>query len=219
MNKICHSSFILILFILFTKVGYGQTSHIVLVGPNGQFVFEPVNLTINSGDTVVWEWESNNHTTTSDAISGDEVWDSGILNNGESYSKVFMTPGSYGYHCTPHVNFGMVGTITIEEVVGIDNYSIVGPNKFVLNQNYPNPFNPSSIISYSLLEPGFVTLQIYDIFGREIRILINQAQDAGIKTVIWDSKNDNGKSVSAGVYLYQVRVGGFTQTKKMVLLR
>jgi hypothetical protein len=130
-----------------------------------------------------------------------------------------MTPGSYDYHCTPHVNFGMVGTITVEEVVGIDKHSIVGPNKFILNQNYPNPFNPSSIISYSLLEPGFVTLQIYDIFGKEIRTLINQTQDAGIKTVIWNSKNDNGKSVSAGVYLYRVRVGGFTQTKKMVLLR
>jgi flagellar hook assembly protein FlgD len=55
--------------------------------------------------------------------------------------------------------------------------------------------------------------------GRKVKTLINQNQDAGYKSVIWDATNDNGKSVSAGIYLYQIQAGGNMQTKKMVLLK
>ncbi len=141
MKKIYSSGLFLCFFVLFTKVGFAQTSHTVLVTPGGQFVFEPVNLTISAGVTVIWEWQSNNHTTTSDIIAGDEVWDSGILNNGATFYKVFVTLGSYSYHCTRHQAFGMIGTIIVKGVVTIDNHSAVIENKFVLNQNYPNAFN------------------------------------------------------------------------------
>jgi flagellar hook assembly protein FlgD len=55
--------------------------------------------------------------------------------------------------------------------------------------------------------------------GREVRTLVNTTQDAGFKSVIWDATNNQGKPVSAGVYLYQIQTGEFVQTKKMVLLK
>jgi flagellar hook assembly protein FlgD len=55
--------------------------------------------------------------------------------------------------------------------------------------------------------------------GRQVKSLINQTQDAGFKSVLWNATNDNDKPVSAGVYLYQIRAGNFVQTKKMVLLK
>ena len=55
--------------------------------------------------------------------------------------------------------------------------------------------------------------------GRQVKTLINQTQNAGYKSVIWDATNDYGKPVSAGVYLYQIRAGEFVQTKKMVVLK
>jgi len=58
-----------------------------------------------------------------------------------------------------------------------------------------------------------------DMLGREVKTLINQTQDAGFKSVIWDATNDYGKPVSAGVYLYKIQAGEFVQTKKMVLLK
>jgi flagellar hook assembly protein FlgD len=64
-----------------------------------------------------------------------------------------------------------------------------------------------------------VNIIIYDIMGREVKSLINQTQDAGFKSVIWNATNDYGKPVSAGVYLYQIQAGEFVQTKKMVLLK
>jgi flagellar hook assembly protein FlgD len=55
--------------------------------------------------------------------------------------------------------------------------------------------------------------------GREVKSLINQTQNAGFKSIIWNATNDYGKPVSAGVYLYQIQADEFVQTKKMVLLK
>ena len=55
--------------------------------------------------------------------------------------------------------------------------------------------------------------------GREVKTLINQTQEAGYRSVIWNATNEYGKPVSAGVYLYQIQAGDFIQTKKMVLLK
>ena len=64
-----------------------------------------------------------------------------------------------------------------------------------------------------------VNVTIYDMLGRQIKTLVNQDQIAGYKSVVWDATNDYGKPVSAGIYLYQIRVGNYIQTKKMVLLK
>jgi hypothetical protein len=93
------------------------------------------------------------------------------------------------------------------------------PEVFALHQNYPNPFNPITTLRYDLPENSLVSITIYDIMGREVRTLVNQTQDAGFKSVLWNVTNDYGKPVSAGVYLYQIQAGEFVQTRKMVLLK
>ena len=85
--------------------------------------------------------------------------------------------------------------------------------------NYPNPFNPVTTLRYDLPANGMVTIIIYDMLGREVKTLINQTQDAGYRSIIWDTTNDYGKPVSAGIYLYQIQAGEYIQTKKMVLLK
>ena len=93
------------------------------------------------------------------------------------------------------------------------------PEIFALHQNYPNPFNPVTTLRYDLPENSRVNIIIYDMLGRQVKTLMNQTQNAGYRSVIWDATNDYGKPVSAGVYLYQIRAGEFVQTKKMVLLK
>ena len=93
------------------------------------------------------------------------------------------------------------------------------PHTFNLYNNYPNPFNPVTTFRYDLPENSHVTITIYDMLGRQVKTLINQTQDAGFKSVIWDATNDYGNPVSAGVYLYKIQAGEFVQTKKMVLLK
>ena len=107
----------------------------------------------------------------------------------------------------------------VERSGDLNTESIGIPNSFVLHPNYPNPFNPVTTLRYDLLEQANVNIIIYDMLGRQVKTLINQTQDAGYKSVIWNATNDYGKPVSAGVYFYQIQAGEFVQTKKMVLLK
>ena len=95
----------------------------------------------------------------------------------------------------------------------------VMPEKFTIHQNYPNPFNPVTTLRYDLPENGNVNITIYDMLGRQVKTLINQNQDAGYRSVVWNATNNYGEPVSAGIYLYQIQAGEYMQTKKMVLLK
>ena len=111
-------------------------------------------------------------------------------------------------------------SITIDGANALSTY-LEGllPDEFALHQNYPNPFNPTTTLRYDLPDNGHVNIIIYDMLGREVRTLVNQTQDAGYRSVIWDATNDYGKPVSAGIYLYQIQAGEYISTKKMVLLK
>ena len=95
----------------------------------------------------------------------------------------------------------------------IDNFSL---NNFY---NYPNPFNPITILRYDLPEDAFVRINVYDMLGKVVSNLLNTNQSSGNKSVQWNATNNQGQSVSAGVYLYSIEAGQFRQTKKMVLLK
>jgi hypothetical protein len=93
------------------------------------------------------------------------------------------------------------------------------PGSYYLLQNYPNPFNPITTLRYDLPENSFVNFTIYDMLGRKVKTLINETQDAGYRSIIWDATNNYGKPVSAGIYLYQIQAGAYLSTKKMVFLK
>jgi len=93
--------------------------------------------------------------------------------------------------------------------------------RFRLNQNWPNPFNSNTAISYRLsaVRPHHTTLKIYNILGEEVRSLVDQEQRTGEYEVVWDGRDSRGKEVKSGVYLCCLRVGGYVETRKLVLLR
>jgi hypothetical protein len=93
------------------------------------------------------------------------------------------------------------------------------PSEFELYQNYPNPFNPETKIEYTLKKTGHVTLYIYNILGEKVKTLLDQDQPAGLYRIDWDGKNDNGKFVPSGLYLYKLEVNGFSEAKRMLLLK
>ena len=93
------------------------------------------------------------------------------------------------------------------------------PETFALHQNYPNPFNPETNISYDLPEDGLVSVNVYDMRGTLIKTLVNDVQSSGYRTLKWNGTNDKGQKVSAGLYLYRIEAEGFTDTKKMALLK
>ena len=134
-----------------------------------------------------------------------------------------IDPGNYTAGISINSNDPDQGTVIIPLSLTVNGMSSENeallPQEFALHQNYPNPFNPVTRIRYDLPENSMVNITVYDMLGREVNTLVNQVQDAGFKSIIWDATNDYGKSVSAGIYLYQIQAGDFMRTEKMVLLK
>ena len=93
------------------------------------------------------------------------------------------------------------------------------PQEYLLYQNYPNPFNASTQIRYQLPQPGDVSLVVYDITGRRIRTLLNDSRPAGSHSVLWDGKDQDGRPVGSGAYVYRLQAGDFVAIRKSLLLK
>ncbi len=111
--------------------------------------------------------------------------------------------------------------------VGIGNEGSGGggsiPRAFGLSQNHPNPFNPSTTIGFDVPESSgrqrSVSLTVYDLRGRRVRTLVEGSLDPGHHVVRWDGRSDRGEAVSSGIYLYTLRSGVKSFTRKMILLK
>lgn len=88
------------------------------------------------------------------------------------------------------------------------------PDEYKLEQNYPNPFNSMTNIKFQMLNKGMVTVKVFDVVGREVAILVNKELEAGSYEVRFDAGG-----LTSGVYFYQMKAGGFTDTKSMVVLK
>ena len=86
-------------------------------------------------------------------------------------------------------------------------------------QNFPNPFNPTTIISYKLPKDSHIQITIYDMNGRIVKNLLNKHQNAGLNSIKWDATSDQGKQVSAGMYIYSIETPDIKQSKKMLFIK
>jgi subtilisin-like proprotein convertase family protein len=104
--------------------------------------------------------------------------------------------------------------INNQALVGVQEVAGLTPQQFSLDQNYPNPFNPTTAIQFSVPVQSFVTVKIYDILGREVRTLVNEAKTPGTYKVMFD-----GNGLASGTYFYRMEAGHFIETKKLLLLK
>ncbi|MCH8069817.1 MAG: M6 family metalloprotease domain-containing protein [Candidatus Marinimicrobia bacterium] len=156
-----------------------------------------------------------NFQVAADAPSGDVVLDYPIL--------LMKTVQQEGY-LEPE---GISGILTVTGGVGIQEELTGIPEKFTLHQNYPNPFNPITTIQYDLPEASDVRLVIYNLLSREVITLIQDRQEAGYQSVIWNGRDRGGRDVATGIYIYQLVAGdpssglgrAFMSTKKLVLIK
>ena len=88
------------------------------------------------------------------------------------------------------------------------------PSNYSLGQNYPNPFNPVTKINFSIPKSSYVKLAVYDLTGREVEVLVNDVKAAGNYTATFD-----GITLSSGAYFYKITADGFTDVKRMMILK
>lgn len=171
-----------------------------------------------------------------------DVDSSSTFDNDERYPAVVNSPGmEVKIYCPdlvdndPKVAIYSVNNIRISDTSGDDivlyldtftpegkgpkRLSTVSPTQFSLSQNYPNPFNPSCEIRYSLPGDCQVKLVIYNVLGQKVKVLVNEYQNTGSKSVEWDGKDDSGQNITSGVYFYRIQAGEYQKTRKMVLMK
>ena len=176
----------------------------------GASVYDPAESDILQ----VLAWEDDPYTSEVDGfVSGDNI----ILKVWTGEHEITLTDIEFiefeNWDASGVYNSGSIAGVIIDlDRLGIDQLGI--PHKFTLYQNYPNPFNPVTTISYDIPTESDVTLIIYDITGRIVQTLVNESQQAGMKSIVW-----NATDVSSGVYIYSIQAGDFTQTSKMIFLK
>jgi len=143
-------------------------------------------------------------------------------NNSTTYYANLVTlsgliPGSYvngsgnGESLEPYV-FVRVAIPASE--VSVNQLSTEVPSSFSLSQNYPNPFNPTTNIKFALSKAGMVTLKVYDMLGKEVSTLVNENLGVGTFEYKFDASN-----LTSGIYFYTIKANGFSETKKMMLIK
>jgi len=105
------------------------------------------------------------------------------------------------------------------EVEGAPTGAGKTPTQFALLPNYPNPFNPTTTIRFDIATRSDVALEVYDVKGALVRTLVDESRAAGSYRLEWDGRNDQLQPVSSGVYFYKLTAGGFTDVRKMTLLK
>lgn len=108
-----------------------------------------------------------------------------------------------------HVNNTVTGIVNEVEV----------PNTFSLAQNYPNPFNPTTTITYSIAKKGRVNLTIYNLLGQKIKTLVESEMNPGHYKSNWNGKNESGKRVSSGIYIYTLKSNRIQQSRKLIMMK
>jgi hypothetical protein len=88
-----------------------------------------------------------------------------------------------------------------------------------LNNNYPNPFNPTTTISFDLAKPGKVSLRVFNVRGQEVKMIASGEYGSGKHHIVWDGRDSRNTPVASGVYFYRLETNGYTQTRKMLMMK
>jgi len=93
------------------------------------------------------------------------------------------------------------------------------PDQFDLSQNYPNPFNPETKIQFQLPKRNHVKLVVYNMMGQQVSMLVDEVKEPGYYTIEWNGKDESGRDVSTGIYIYRLISGEKVLTRRMVKMK
>ena len=92
-------------------------------------------------------------------------------------------------------------------------------SEYVLSQNYPNPFNPTTTIKVGLSRATHAMLTVYNVLGAKVATLMDGDYPPGVYDVTWEGKDEHGRELAGGIYIYRLQTAEFTSVKKMILLK
>ncbi|MDP1880432.1 MAG: T9SS type A sorting domain-containing protein [Parachlamydiaceae bacterium] len=134
----------------------------------------------------------------------------------QNLQKVVYSQNKFYAYVGDNNTWGNVLENSVDNITSIELEAFSFPTTYSLAQNYPNPFNPETTIEYQLSTPGFVTLKVYDLLGREVLTLVDENKQAGNHNC--KLRIENGE-LSSGIYFYRLQSGSYSETKKLILVK
>jgi len=182
------------------KIGYGTDDG---VGTGN----DELRIAFSTNDRAAWTGGAQtvpDTTFTPDAALQDSIAAVTLANNGSMFIALARLAGTTS------------NSLNYTTSVG---YDVKTPATWSLEQNYPNPFNPETEIRYSTLKAGEISLSVYNILGQRIASLVSTAMEPGTHTARWNGRDDAGRVMPSGVYIYKLEGPGFVQARRMVLMK
>ncbi|MFQ5604489.1 MAG: YCF48-related protein [bacterium] len=199
--------------------------------PNQVSLISPVNFTVIKSDSVRFTWRQGTPAVykywfeiAADSLMANAMVDSTLmatdttkivrqLNDKHDYWWRVKAKNAAGWgEFSEKRQFRIDITTTVQTNMEV-------PHKFGLSQNYPNPFNPQTTIKYQLPKAAEVKLTIYNLLGQRVAMLVDKKMPAGFYSIQWDGKDQNGRNVASGIYVYRLQTADFVKAKKLTLLR
>lgn len=207
---------------------FRDENHIYMCGADGKFESttnggvswerKDVANTFDDLQTVVFADDMNGYMAGDESVvysttNGGVNWQGQTLSVFTFFTDITFLPGNsqVGYVVG---DYGVIYKTTNGGPIGINQISNEVPSKFMLEQNYPNPFNPVTNIKFSIPKAGNVKLAVFDITGREVAELVNQNLKAGTFNYDFDASH-----LASGMYFYRLTGEGFSEVKKMILIK
>jgi hypothetical protein len=203
----------------------GELEFIVGTG-NGSLVI-PNMYAFNLDTTVVYGWP----------LSGEDIYVTFAADDIDNDGMLEIAAGSwadYTMHCWelgansfnkellvwPNFHYDLKNTGLYDFVMpAVEETESSTPIAFSLSQNYPNPFENTTIVNYRIARAGNVLLEVYDIVGKKVGILVNSYKPAGCYSVVWDGRNETNQMMPSGVYFYSIKFDDVVKVHKALLLK
>ncbi|MGE5682099.1 MAG: T9SS type A sorting domain-containing protein [Bacillota bacterium] len=159
------------------------------------------------GSLIIEGWNGSTKLYTS-TFSNVKTWQNLTLNY-KNVTRVIMRLDGTAADSLADYNFD--NFVFDNSLTSVENTQVTDYN---LDQNYPNPFNPSTLINYQIPQGSMVTVKVYDSIGNEVCTLVNEYQEAGRHSLVFNAEN-----LSSGIYIYKLSTNGYTSSKKMTLVK
>lgn len=196
-------------------VGWYDVANCIAEGPGGSVIVSG----LSDGSGTGWDWA----TVAFDGADGSELWTQrfdGPASQSDEARDILCTPAGdifvtgYGYGEGTNKDL-----MTIHYKVETASPAGEAPAAVIATRAWPNPFNPRVTLSFALPREGQTSLVIYDVRGKRITTLRNEVMASGIHEVTWNGQDTDGRPVGGGTYLAQVRSGGLSSVRKIVLTK
>ena len=192
-------------------VGVDDKATSIDIDPSGNIYV--TGTTISSGSDV-------DYGTVKYSPSGEVLWSVLYESNlsGNDNAKIVKCDNNGNVYVSGHATGSVSGldylTVKYSQPIGITPISTEVPEGFSLGQNYPNPFNPVTNIGLRIARFGYISLKVFDITGKEIAVLVNENLNAGTYNVDFDASQ-----LASGTYFYRMETAGFSEVKKMIVVK